>query len=183
MNNVSNSCWGAGGSNPFLGRGDGDAERWAACPWARAVADRAGPGRGLLTSTSITVTSAIRKMCKSSPLGGVGVSVLRRALPPEAGPSLTVGLPHPSPGWVSCSGLMAEGSQQQASLGLARVEDAPEQRSAGRVPMDLKGSGPACDRPQSFLLLITQGTRHKQSLTSTRSQLQGPGQHRPRGGA
>lgn len=65
--------------------------------------------------------------------------------PSEAGPSLTVGLPHPSPGWVSCSGLMAEGSQQQASLGLAWVGDASEQRSAGRVLMDLKGSGPACD--------------------------------------
>lgn len=89
VNNVSNSCWGADGSNPFLGRGDGDAERQAACPWARAAADRAGPGRGLLTGTSVTVTSAIRKMWKSSPLGGMGGSVLCRALPPEAGPSLS----------------------------------------------------------------------------------------------
>lgn len=84
--------------------------------------------------------------------------MLCRTLPPEAGASLsgiqTVGLPRPSPGWVSCSGFMAEGSQRQASLGLAWVGGDSKQRSAGRVLTDLKGSGPACDRPHGLFYYL-----------------------------
>lgn len=49
---------------------------------------------------------------------------------------------------------MTEGSQQQASLGLAWVGEASEQRSAGRVLMDLKGSGPVCDQPHSLFYYL-----------------------------
>ena len=60
--------------------------------------------------------------------------MLCRTLPPEARASLsgiqTAGLPRPSPGWVSCSGLMAEGSQRQASLGLLGWASGAPQRPA-----------------------------------------------------